>query len=377
MDAGKGPSAETLAVLDQAACGLLQTDSDGLLLRANRIFCEWLGYAPDDLVNGRRRLQDLLTTGGQIFHQTHWSPLLQMQGSLSEVKLEVVHREGHSLPMVMNAIRREGEGRVLHELAIFVARDRDKYERELVLARKRLETLVAEAKQLQEAAKDRALFAEQMVGIVSHDLRNPLSTIQMGVSLLARSEVTPNQLSVLGRISRAAERATRLIADLLDFTQARLGSGLSVSLKPIDLHQVMSETVDELAQAFPGRELKHEHAGEGLCMADADRLAQLVGNLVANAMTYGKAQAPVTVMSSVQATSFTVAVHNEGPAIPAHVQAALFRPMTRGEGEIHAGRSVGLGLFIVSEIAKAHGGAVAVESAPDRGTKFSATFPRR
>jgi len=377
VDAGKELSAETLAVLDQAACGLLQTDSDGLLLRANRVFCGWLGYAPDDLVDGQRRLQDLLATGSRIFHLTHWSPLLQMQGSLSEVKLEVVHREGHSLPMVMNAIRRESEGRVIHELAAFIARDRDKYESELVLARKRLETLVADATRLQEVAKDRALFAEQMVGIVSHDLRNPLSTIQMGATLLTRSEVTPNQLSILGRMSRAADRATRLIADLLDFTQARLGSGLAVSLKPIDLHEVMSETLDELAQAFPGRGLKHEQTGEGLCMADADRLAQLVGNLVANAMTYGKPDAPVTVTSSVAATSFTVAVHNEGPAIPAHIQADLFRPMTRGEGEIHAGRSVGLGLFIVSEIAKAHGGAVSVESAPDRGTRFNATFPRR
>lgn len=377
MDVGKELSAEALAVLDQAACGLLQTDADGLLLRANRLFCGWLGYAPDDLVDGRRRLQDLLAIGSRIFHQTHWSPLLHMQGSLSEVKLEVVHREGHSLPMVMNAIRRESGGRVIHEIAAFVARDRDKYERELVLARKRLETLVAEGTRLQEVLKDRALFAEQMVGIVSHDLRNPLSTIQMGASLLTRGEVSPNQLSVLGRISRAADRATRLIADLLDFTQARLGSGLSVSLKPIDLHTVMSETLDELAQAFPGRELKHEQTGEGLCMADADRLAQLAGNLVANAMAYGKADAPVSVTSAVAATSFTVAVHNEGPAIPEHIQAALFRPMTRGEGEIHAGRSVGLGLFIVSEIAKAHGGAVSVESMPERGTKFRADFPRR
>lgn len=376
MAAAIALSPETLAVLDQAACGLLQTDADGLLLRANRTFCDWVGYAAPELV-GQRRIQDLLTTGGRIFHQTHWAPLLQMQGSVSEVKLEILHSDGRTIPMVMNAIRHEGDGGIVHELATYVARDRDKYERELVHARKRLEVLVAEATRLQESARDRALFAEQMMGIVSHDLRNPLSTIQMGVSLLTRGDITPNQLSVLGRISRAADRATRLIADLLDFTQARLGTGLAVSLRPIDLHAVISESLDELAQAFPGRKLQHEQQGEALCMVDADRLAQLVGNLVANAMAYGKPDAPVTVRSSVGPTSFTVEVHNEGPAIPAQLQADLFKPMARGASPASSGRSVGLGLFIVSEIAKAHGGQVCVESTPERGTKFSANFPRR
>ena len=377
MAAATSLSPEALAVLDQAACGLLQTDANGLLLRANRTFCNWVGYAAPDLV-GQRRIQDLLTMGGRIFHQTHWAPLLQIQGSVSEVKLEVLHRDGQTIPMVMNAIRHKADGVVVHEVAAYVARDRDKYERELVDARKRLEVLVAEATRLQESARDRALFAEQMVGIVSHDLRNPLSTIQMGALLLKRGDVSPNQLNVLGRISRAADRATRLIADLLDFTQARLGTGLAVSPKSIDLHAVISESLDELAQAFPGRKLRHERQGEGLCMVDADRLAQLVGNLVANAMVYGKPDAPVMVRSSVNPASFTVEVHNEGPVIPAQMQADLFKPMARGEASLaSSGRSVGLGLFIVSEIARAHGGRVSVESTAEHGTKFSADFPRR
>ena len=374
MTAGAGLSAETLAILDQAACGLLQTDGNGRFLRANRTFCDWVGYTADALV-GRRKLQDLLTMGGKIFHQTHWSPLLQMQGSVSEVKLEVVHRDGHTIPMVMNAIRRVAGAGAVHDVAVYVARDRDTYERELVQSRKRLEVLVAEATRLQEAAKDRALFAEQMVGIVSHDLRNPLSTIQMGTLLLTRGDVTPNQLNVLGRLSRAADRAHRLIADLLDFTQARLGTGLAVTPRPVDLHQVISESLDELGQAFPGRLLKHERAGEGLCTLDADRVAQLVGNLVSNAMAYGKPDTAVTVTSSVGRGTCSVAVHNEGPAIPAQLQAGLFKPMARGT-DTHERRSVGLGLFIVSEIARAHGGSVSVASAPESGTTFSATFPR-
>src|SRR5688572_29952874 len=139
---------------DSAACGLLQTSDDGTIIRVNRRFCEWVGRSASELVGVR--FQDLLTMGGRIFHQTHWAPLLRMQQSISEVKLDVVHRDGTSVPMVLNAFRHEEEGGVMvHELAAFVARDRDKYERELVLSRKRLE-------ELHEEAKDRALFAEQM-----------------------------------------------------------------------------------------------------------------------------------------------------------------------------------------------------------------------
>ena len=113
-----------LALLDQAACGLMQTGADGTFVRANRTFCSWIGQPPEALV-GRRRFQDLLTMGGRIFHQTHWAPLLQMQGSISEIKLEIVHADGSAIPMVLNAIRRHDNGVLVHELAAFIARDRD------------------------------------------------------------------------------------------------------------------------------------------------------------------------------------------------------------------------------------------------------------
>lgn len=377
MNAGQSsntPSPETQVLFEEAACGLLQTDASGLLLHVNRTFCNWVGYTASELV-GRRKVQDLLTMGGRIFHQTHWAPLLQMQGSVSEVKLELVHRNGQSIPMLMNAIRRDQGGSQVHEIAAFVVQDRDKYERELLQSRKQLEVLVAEARQLHADAEDRALFAEQLVGIVSHDLRNPLSSVQMGVALLSRTEPTPKQQHVIDLITRAAERASRLITDLLDFTSARVGSGLAVSRQPIDLHKTAADAIEELALAFPGRKLDHVQIGEGLCLADADRLAQLVGNLVANAMVHGALDAPVTVTSSVDAVSFALCVHNFGPPIPAETQSRIFEPMVRGEEQAHAKRGVGLGLFIVSEIAKAHDGKASVQSAANDGTTFSAVFP--
>ncbi len=364
----RGASAEALALLDQAACGLLQTSDDGTFIRVNRTFCQWIGRGADELV-GQRRFEDLLTTGGRIFHQTHWSPLLRMQGTISEVKLELVHGDGTVVPMVVNAIRHEHHGQIVHEVAAYVARDRDKYERELLAARK-------EATRLHAEAKDRALFAEQMIGIVSHDLRNPVSAIALTTELLGHDELSPTQRYAVAGILRAAKRATRLIGDLLDFTQARVGAGLTFVPTASDLHEVVGEALDELRLSYPDRALQHVRTGDGRCSADANRLVQVVGNLVSNAVSHGRPDTPVTVTTNgTRGDALTLAVHNDGEAIPPALLPSLFEPMTRGT-KASSGRSVGLGLFIVREIAKAHGGAVAVCSSESEGTTFTLTLPR-
>ena len=377
------------ALYEEAACGLLVTAADGVIVRANRTFCRWIGHQPDELV-GRMTLQGLLTVGGRIFHHTHWAPLLQIQGSVAEVKLELVHRDGRKLPVMMNALRRERGGVVQHELAMFIAQDRHQYEHELVLARRRAEELLAKEREAQAAlaaaqaerdrqravAEDRALFAEQMVGIVSHDLRNPLSIIRMSAHLIGLGQLSSNQLRALGRIDNAMARATRLIADLLDFTQARLGAGMRIACSALELHPLVAESVEDLRLAFPGRALVHLRSGEGRCVANGDRLVQMIGNLVANAIAYGAQGRPVTVNSAIDERSFSIAVHNEGEPIPDSLRGQLFDPMTRGDDARGVGHSVGLGLFIVREIVRAHGGEVAVDSSPEGGTTFRATFPR-
>ncbi len=372
---GTERSAENAGMLDAAPCGLVQTTEAGEILWANLTFCKWVGYAREALIT-KVRFQDLLTMGGRIFHQTHWAPLLQIQGSISEVKLEFVHRDKTRIPMVLNAIRHDAEGRVVIEIAAFVAWDRDKYEKELVLSRKRLEELVQETAKLHANAKDRALFAEQMVGIVSHDLRNPLAAIANSASMIQRGELSVSQQRSVERINRAIDRAKWLIFDLLDFTQARLGQGLSVTTGELDLHEVIAESVNELIFIYPGRRLEHFRVGDGRCVADGNRLTQLVGNLVSNAMTYGSHDTPVLVTSEVGADTFSVEVQNQGPPIPEEIKATLFEPMTRGTGATSSGRSVGLGLFIVREIARAQGGQVSVISTLEQGTAFRATFPR-
>jgi sigma-B regulation protein RsbU (phosphoserine phosphatase) len=233
--------------------------------------------------------------------------------------------------------------------------------------------VVAETRQLHAEAKDRALFAEQMIGIVSHDLRNPLNTVSMGAGLL-RDSVPDAQRRIVERIQNATDRAASLIAELLDFTAARVGKGISVVPRSFDLHASVAESLEELRIAYPKRTLVHEPEGDGAAVADDHRVAQVLGNLVSNAVAYGDAARPITITSR-GGPCPELRVHNTGGPIPVELQPKLFEPMTRGT-EVGSSdvRSVGLGLYIVREIARVHGGTARVESSPESGTTFIVTF---
>ena len=361
------PDAEQL--FEEMPCGLLVTATDGTFLRVNATFCRWVGLSVGELV-GRRKLQELLTMGARIFHQTHWLPILQMQGSISEMKFDVMGSGGKTLPMLLNVLRRVTAAGSYDEITAFIAEDRHKYERELLAARKRADSLVV-------LEQDRTLFAEQMIGIVSHDLRNPLAVVTLATRALATHGdrlSADESRRMLSNIGRAGERAQRLIDDLLDFTAARVGQGLTVALQAADLHQIAERSVEELGLAYPGRALRHEPVGSGSVRADAHRLAQLLGNLIGNGLAYGDAGGTVTVTSRVEAGTARLAVHNLGPIIPSDVLATIFDPMVRGGTPDGTTRSVGLGLFIVRAIAVAHGGEVAVTSTA-AGTEFALEFP--
>ncbi|WPO98244.1 PAS domain-containing sensor histidine kinase [Pseudomonas sp. HR96] len=380
------PDAE--ALFEDAACGLVVTSEDGTILRANQVFCTWVGRSQAQLDGVR--FQSLLTMGGRIFHQTHWAPLIQMQGSVAEVKLDLLHHDGSLVTMLLNGVRREHASGAYHELALFGTTDRDRYERELLSARQRAEELLqektaAEAALQQakvelsvayEKSQRRAVFAEQMVAIASHDLKNPLTAINMAANVLARGERSAREAQMLDHISRSAERAQRMIADLLDFALARVGPGLVVSPAALDLHQLVAQSVSELRVAFPAATLEHLSCGAQPAQVDADRIHQLIGNLVANSVAYGSALQPITITSGVSQDAATLWVHNHGPAIPEALAASLFEPMTRGSLKDDSVRSVGLGLFIVREIAKAHGGDVTVSSSEGAGTTFCVTLPQ-
>ena len=380
------PGSEVL--FDEAECGVLLTAENGQIAQVNLTFCRWLGYRREELLG--RHIQDLMSMEGRTFHKTYWAPLMQIQGVVADVKFDLTHYNGHSMAMMLSAIACEHSQGIFHEMTLFKAADRQRYEGELLNARMLAERHLAKHLKDQRvldltqdklrityaAAEDRALFAEQLIGIVSHDLRNPLSAIKMATELLGRRELDAKQVQILGHISHSADRAQRLVADLLDFTLTQVGRGIAVVPKPVDLHELVADCLEELSLAFPGHKLTHLRHGQGAFTADSDRLYQLIGNLVANAFAYGASESEVTVSTAFEDQALVITVHNFGTPIPKVLLRDLFEPMIRGSHDNAELRSVGLGLFIVREIARAHHGDVVVDSSLAAGTTFTATFPR-
>ena len=219
------------------------------------------------------------------------------------------------------------------------------------------------------------LFRDQFIGILSHDLRTPLGAITTGAALLAVPEDNPAAAKpVVTRIMNSAQRMERMIGDLLDVTRARLGGSMPLKRRAADLQQVCEEAMIEIRAGQPDAVVRLHAGGDLRGEWDADRLAQVVSNLIGNAIQHGDGT-PVTLTAHGNGDSVTLTVHNGGPPIPPDVLPFVFEPLARGRGE-SAGHSIGLGLFIARAIVLAHGGDIQVSSSSDAGTTFTVSLPR-
>jgi signal transduction histidine kinase len=239
--------------------------------------------------------------------------------------------------------------------------------------------LARERTEREREAVERADFERQLIGIVSHDLRNPLAAILLSTQSLSRRQgLDEKSLKSLQRIQSSAERGSRLVGDLLDFTQARLGGGIPVVLAPCDLHAVVRQVVEDLSMTSGGREVRAALSGDGEGTWDAERLAQVVQNIVGNALKYSPPSSTVDVRSEGDTRGVTVSVHNTGEPIAEEALGRIFQPLQRATSQMeNASRSVGLGLFIVKHLVEAHGGRLSVTSTPEAGTTFTFWVPKQ
>ncbi|WNG36734.1 PAS domain-containing protein [Archangium violaceum] len=235
---------------------------------------------------------------------------------------------------------------------------------------------VTELTHQQEVERQRADFAQQIVGIVSHDLRTPLNAILLSTTYLLRRELDEKTTKAVVRIHSIAERATRMIRDLLDFTQARLGS-IPIERRRVSLHALAHQTVEEVRLAHPDRAVELHFDGDGWGQWDGDRLAQVLTNLLCNALAYSPPDTPVQVEVRGGSGDPVLSIHNMGEPISPELRSRLFEPMQRGfSSQDRSSRSIGLGLFIVKHVVMAHGGHVDVESSKEEGTTFFVRLPR-
>jgi hypothetical protein len=215
---------------------------------------------------------------------------------------------------------------------------------------------------------------EQFIAVLSHDLRNPLAAIQGGSRLLLKTPLDEAARAIVGHVQGSVGRMTDLIDNLLDFARARLGGGFVILRRPdTRLAAVIEETVQEVRLAHLDRGIVEDIAICGPVFCDSARLAQLLSNLLGNAVVHGAPKGPITVRAHTDNDRLELSVSNVGDPIPAEAQARLFEPFSRadrGPGK----QGLGLGLYIAAEIARAHGGELTFVSDAAE-TRFTFSMP--
>ncbi len=215
-----------------------------------------------------------------------------------------------------------------------------------------------------------------LLGIVGHDLRTPLTAITASAALVMREgHLSDRQRRALDRVVGGAGRMARLINDLLDYSRARLGNGIPIAPRPSDLDAICRDSMEEVMAAHPGRRVEYRHEGDGQGRWDPDRIQQVLSNLLTNALRYGPVEEPVELAWRSRDGERVITVHNEGMPIDERLQEHIFEPFRRGDAAGNAWGGVGLGLYIVKEIVRAHGGHVTLRSRAGEGTTFTVELP--
>jgi sigma-B regulation protein RsbU (phosphoserine phosphatase) len=366
------PEPEDLEDLyETAPCGYVSILPEGTIAKANRTLADWLGVSGGDKLVGKS-LHEILGFGGKIAYETHLAPLLRMQGHVHEIALDLLTVSGEKLPTIANAAeKRDDEGRHLFtRLTLFKAVDRRTFERSLIEARVKAETET-------KVHRDAALLREQFIAVLGHDIRNPLAALAAGIGMLERKEqLSERGFLILREMTGSIDRAAALVDDLHDLARGSLGGGFPIS-RDVDapLTPVLEQVVAELRSIAPEREIAVHIDIEEPVFCDRSRMAQLASNLLANAITHGAHDQPIRFEARTKGGVFSLFVCNGGAAIPDDIRERLFQPFFRGA--TRASRNgLGLGLYIASEIAKAHGAKLEVSSTAEE-TCFTLEFNAR
>jgi signal transduction histidine kinase len=234
-------------------------------------------------------------------------------------------------------------------------------------------TDITDEKRAERQLGEAIAFRDRVMGVLGHDLRNPLSAAKLGASTLRRENLPDAVLGKIAVIERATNRMTELIATLLDFARVQGQRRLPINRVPTDLGALVKDVAGELATGSPDRAIEVDVRGEQQGQWDPARVEQALSNLVGNALEHSPPRTPVHLLVEGSGEAVVVKIKNEGPPIPSELRPFLFEPFARGETSPHG---LGLGLFIVREVAVAHGGTIDVDSSAEKGTVFTLVLPR-
>ncbi|WP_454875750.1 sensor histidine kinase [Pseudomonas farris] len=236
-------------------------------------------------------------------------------------------------------------------------------------------------------AESTAAYAEQVnhsrdifLAILGHDLRAPLQAVSMSTEILMRkTNLEGDALTCALHIKRGTRHMAVMIGDLLELVRSRLGKSLPIEPAPMDLADTAREAIAQACAAHPQCDPTLSVEGDTQGMWDGRKLNQMLQNLIGNALQHGSNNSAVKLTLKGEADSVRLTVHNDGAPIPAEAIPTIFDPLVRSADEELGGptTSLGLGLFIVKEVVKAHQGTIEVSSNEVDGTLFTVVLPRK
>lgn len=381
------------ASFEYAACGLVTTEVNGTIRRANATFCGWLGFPAEELIE-KKKVQELFTVGGRFFHHTHWAPLLQLQGSVAEVQMDLVCRDGKTLPMLINVIRQKRGDKSFDQLAFFVAADRKNYERELISSRKSAEESLASLhkvkKELQKIRDYLSVLNQQLsltdrrkdefLATLAHELRNPLAPMRNVLEIMRLKE-TKDPFVHWSRdiIERHVLQMTHLVDDLMEASRISQGR-LELRKQQIDIADVIQHAI-EITQDLM-QESNHIFAVKKpetpiIINADSTRVIQIISNLLTNAAKYTPDGGDICLSAFKDGDEVVLSVLDTGIGIPTEHLSNVFNMFSQLTPALERSKGgLGIGLSLVRRLVELHGGTIVAHSEGEgKGSEFIVRLP--
>lgn len=354
-----------------APFGYLSMREDGLIININGTLLDWLDYERDEIVY-QKPFQELLGMGGKIYFETHMLPLLQMQGEISEINIELKTKESIKLPTLVNAKRipaRSGSQSV-YRLSVLDITQRKQYELELKKAREKAEQTVKRLKQVNEDL-------EQFAYTASHDLQAPLNTISGLMGLLELNGYFPDGSEgkkYFSLIKSNAERMKMMIKDLLEYSKI---DGDELEFDEVSLNEVCGYALEMIENQVNESNATFLIAELPIVFGDKIQLVRLFQNLFSNAIKYRSEKDPVIkVEFEENADEITVFVKDNGMGFKQEFADQVFGFMKR----LHTHSSIsgtGIGLSACKRILEIHGGTIGAKSEPGIGSNFFFSLPKK
>ena len=357
-------SAEDL--YENAPCGYLTTLPNGTIVKINRTLLDWVGYEREELLH-KRKFQDLLPIGGKMYYETHYAPLLRMQGFANEINFDLKGKHKQELPVLVNTIQvRDKDGKpLLNRTTIFNITDRKKYEQELLRAKKEAE----------EAAKVKAEF----LSTVSHEIRTPLNAIVTIANLLQGMRHSEEQEEYFKTLKLSADNLLHLINDILDYSKIEAGR-IELAERPVSLKDLVHSLLYSLSITAEAKglavKLDLDERLPEYVTGDPVKIGQVLTNLLSNAIKFtekGHVALKLRVMElTAEDVCIDFLVEDTGIGIEQDKLNKIFQEFTQADYEINLKYGgTGLGLAISQKIVSLYSSRISVTSELGKGTTFS------